>query len=32
MASVAFPAGVIGKDPTRRILAVSYAEEFARKL
>jgi len=32
MASVAFPAWVMGKDPTRRILAVSYAEEFARKL
>ena len=31
-ASVAFPAWVLGHDPTRRIICVSYAEELARKL
>ena len=31
-AAVAFPAWVLGQDPTRRIICVSYAEELARKL
>ncbi|TMJ36786.1 MAG: hypothetical protein E6G86_18165, partial [Alphaproteobacteria bacterium] len=30
-ASVAFPAFVLGHDPTRRIICVSYAEALARK-
>jgi predicted phage terminase large subunit-like protein len=30
--SVAFSAWVLGRDPTRRILCVSYADELARKL
>ena len=30
-ASVAFPAYVLGHDPTRRIICVSYAEGLARK-
>ena len=30
-ASVAFPAFVLGHDPTRRIICVSYAEGLARK-
>ena len=30
-ASVAFPAWVLGKDPTRRIISVSYAQDIARK-
>jgi predicted phage terminase large subunit-like protein len=30
-ASVAFPAFVLGHDPTRRIVCVSYAEALARK-
>ena len=30
-AAVAFPAWVLGQDPTRRIICVSYAEELARK-
>src|SRR5829696_9154382 len=30
-ASVAFPAFVLGHDPTRRIIGVSYAEGLARK-
>jgi len=29
--SVAFPAFVLGRDPTRRIICVSYAEGLARK-
>jgi hypothetical protein len=29
--SVAFPAFVLGHDPTRRIICVSYAEGLARK-
>ncbi len=32
IASVAFPAWVLGHDPTRRIICVSYAEDLARKL
>ena len=32
MASVAFPAFVLGHDPTRRIICVSYAADLARKL
>ena len=31
-ASVAFPAFVLGHDPTRRIICVSYSSELARKL
>jgi predicted phage terminase large subunit-like protein len=31
-ASVAFPAWVLGRDPTRRMICVSYAEDLARKL
>ena len=31
MASVAFPAFVLGHDPTRRIVCVSYAESLAKK-
>ena len=31
-ASVAFPAWLLGKDPRRRILAVSYSEGLAEKL
>jgi len=30
-ASVAFPAFVLGQDPTRRIICVSYSEALARK-
>jgi predicted phage terminase large subunit-like protein len=30
--SIAFPAWYIGRDPTRRIICVSYAHELARKL
>src|SRR5215217_7316050 len=30
-ASVAFPAFVLGRDPTRRIICVSYSEALARK-
>jgi predicted phage terminase large subunit-like protein len=30
--SVAFSAWLMGRDPTKKIIAVSYAEEFARKL
>jgi len=30
--SVGFPAWLMGKDPTKRIMAVSYAEDLARKL
>lgn len=30
--SVAFPAWLLGRDPTRRIICVSYAHELARKL
>src|SRR5207244_7967856 len=30
-ASVAFPAFVLGHDPTRRIISVSYSEGLARK-
>jgi hypothetical protein len=30
-ASVAFPAFVLGQDPTRRIVCVSYSEALARK-
>lgn len=30
--SVAFVAWVLGRDPGRRVIAVSYAEDFARKL
>lgn len=30
--SIAFTAWVLGHDPTRRIIAVSYAEDLARKL
>jgi hypothetical protein len=30
-ASVAFPAFVLGHDPTRRIIEVSYSEGLARK-
>ena len=32
MASVAFPAWVLGRDPSRRLICVSYAEDLARKL
>lgn len=31
IASVAFPAWVLGKDPSARIIAVSYSDELARK-
>ena len=31
-ASIAFPAWVLGHDPTKRIICVSYAEDLARKL
>lgn len=31
-ASVAFPAFILGHDPSRRIVCVSYAEELAQKL
>jgi predicted phage terminase large subunit-like protein len=31
-ASVAFPAWVLGHDPSKRIICVSYAEDLARKL
>ncbi|MFC3615281.1 hypothetical protein ACFORG_16075 [Lutimaribacter marinistellae] len=31
-ASVSFPAWLLGKDPSRRILAVSYAEGLSEKL
>ena len=31
-ASVAFPAWVLGQDPTRRIICVSYAQDLANKL
>lgn len=31
-ASVAFPAWVLGKDPSRRIIAASYGQELALKL
>src|SRR3712207_607398 len=31
-ASVAFPAFVLGHDPTRRIICVSYGSELATKL
>ena len=30
--SIAFSAWVLGRDPTRRVLCVSYADELARKL
>ena len=30
-ASVAFPAFVLGQDPTRRIICVSYSEALSRK-
>jgi predicted phage terminase large subunit-like protein len=30
--SVAFTAWLLGRDPTKRVIAVSYAEELARKL
>src|SRR5829696_2096964 len=30
--SVAFSAWVLGRDPTKRIICASYADEFARKL
>src|ERR1700693_4069613 len=32
MASVAFPAFVLGHDPTRRIICASYSGELSRKL
>jgi predicted phage terminase large subunit-like protein len=32
MASVAFPAFVLGHDPTRRIICASYSGEYARRL
>lgn len=32
LASVAFPAWVLGRDPRKRIICVSYAEDLARKL
>jgi predicted phage terminase large subunit-like protein len=32
MASVAFPAYVLGHDPTRRIICVSYAAELSNKM
>jgi predicted phage terminase large subunit-like protein len=32
MASVAFPAFILGHDPTRRIIAASYSGELAHKL
>ncbi len=31
LVSVAFPAWLLGRDPTKRIMCVSYAEELARK-
>ena len=31
-ASVAFPAWMLGRDPTKRIICVSYAQELATKL
>ncbi|MBE7204545.1 MAG: phage terminase large subunit, partial [Parafilimonas terrae] len=31
-ASVAFPAWILGRDPTRRIICVSYAQDLAVKL
>lgn len=31
-ASVAFPAWMMGRDPSKRIICVSYAEDLARKL
>src|SRR3984957_4816783 len=31
MASVAFPAYVLGHDPTRRIICVSYSADLAKK-
>jgi predicted phage terminase large subunit-like protein len=31
-ASIAFPAWVLGRDPTKQILCVSYAQEFSEKL
>ena len=30
--SVAFSAWLLGRDPTKKVMAISYAEEFARKL
>ncbi|MGH3434420.1 MAG: hypothetical protein ACRDQB_16450 [Thermocrispum sp.] len=30
-ASVAFPAWVLGQDPTRRLICVSYSQDLARK-
>lgn len=32
MTSVAFPAWLLGHDPRRRVICVSYAEDLARKL
>jgi hypothetical protein len=32
LASVAFPAWMLGRDPQKRIICVSYAEDLARKL
>src|ERR1700759_2604115 len=32
MVSVAFSAWVLGRDPTKRIICASYADEFAKKL
>ena len=32
MVTVAFTAWILGRDPTKRIIAVSYADELARKL
>lgn len=32
LASVAFPAWVLGREPQKRIICVSYAEDLARKL
>ena len=32
MASVAFPAYVLGQDPTRRIICVSYSSDLSTKL
>jgi predicted phage terminase large subunit-like protein len=31
-ASIAFPAWVMGRDPTKRIICASYSDAFARKL
>ena len=30
--SIAFPAWVLGKDPTKRIITISYSEELSSKL